>query len=594
MTPSSPSTGRAVFLLQSLTDIIGVVQETSLLIFLFLRLSSIMSVTSSPGGSTPLRISAPPSYSSLPPIITPPSLIHDPQGYRGTSPINQDITKSQWLLGILLDKPKYDKTASSLPRLPHPLREGGADIFSSPSLTRPVSRLPGKYSPDGHTSPDEPCGGARVLASPLHVTSPPSPKQKYKDSCLAIPVPSPTISQDIPSSHALLFYSHTSSTISMSPIDSTLPHLLSSFATVPVPPSPGRDAPPSIPDPSVSGMMLHAPVPDWRVSRGVPRLSPLERSAREMLGESAPETQAPSPQEHSALLYERTGSNLVSPSPPQSRFSARLRRLAPPALQLVPTPTEFSSPGPSTSIGGLRILQASSTQQGTPTIGLGIYVPRITQPEIVQQTPVPVSPSQATRSQVPEFGQVGEDPQSPEFGPYSPDSPPLEYMDIGSPRTPPNLPRHTLLSLPTVTPALSQGVSYDSFPSINPVPGRQQVGEEDVPMLPAYTDVVEADRISAQFRPEYPDQPVAGPSHLPALDLLFVARSDTGDLLGRVDRCVGAIRPIGLVSGEYYLSISRVFELIGALLSFAVSRCLLLHSKGTPLPLVRCPSDCAD
>lgn len=67
-------------------------------------------------------------------------------------------------------------------------------------------------------------------------------------------------------------------------------------------------------------------------------------------------------------------------------------------------------------------------------------------------------------------------------------------------------------------------------------------------MLPAYVEVAEADRYPRHLGAHILDQSIVDTSRLPALDLLFVARSDTGDLLDRVARCVDVIHPIGLVS----------------------------------------------
>ena len=492
---------------------------------------------------SPIDISPPPSYSSLSPVMSSPTLTRYPAP-RGD--VSDEPHESQRLLGIVLDRAKYEETSPS-PPLSCPIWEGGADVFSFPGFTRSISLLLDRSSPSSYTDPDGLSSGAHTLVSSFHASSPCKPKQNLSGSRLAILVPSPTLSQSISSSRALLFDSDDSA-ISSSPLNSSSPNTISSFATVYIP---FPESLPIISDPSHPNMLLHAPMPTRHIPRGVSRLSPLERGAREMLGESAPETRMPTPQKHFSSLYERTGSTLISPlSPPQSRFSARLRKLAPPALQLAPTSVEFCSPGSSASISGLRILQASSAQQGTTAIGLGINVPRIVQPEIlVQQTPSPVHSPQVTRTPAVPEPEEAQDPQVPQFGCLgSADSPALEYMDIGSPRTPPNLPRPTLLSLPTVTPAVSQGVHYGFTSPFETVRGQQRDLVEDVPMLPAYVEVAEADRYPRHLGAHILDQSIVDTSRLPALDLLFVARSDTGDLLDRVARCVDVIHPIGLVS----------------------------------------------
>lgn len=397
-----------------------------------------MSFTSTTRLSTSLRISIPPPYSSLSSIIISPAIIHTTtQHYSNINAITEKPYDSQRLLGRILDKAKYEKTASSSPCSSYSILGGDVSTFVPPCLTGPGSDLLGKLPPPRYSSPEDHNGAAHVLAlaSPHDAPSPRMRKEKYNESSLTISVISPILSQDLLSLRAPLLTLHT-------PVNTSTTYLGSPFCPLFSPPTSTVDIPLTpeaevlasiIPDPSTPGMTVHAPVPYNRPSRGRPRLSPLERGAREMLGESAPETRLPSPQERYVPLYQCSRPSLSpSLSPPQSRFSVRLRRLAPPALQLVPTQAEFSSPGSSASISNLRILQASSAQQGTTTIGLGINVPKITQPEVIQQQQSPIRSPQVTRSGPnPEHGEV-EDQQYSEYGRWAASSP-LDYMDFQIP-----------------------------------------------------------------------------------------------------------------------------------------------------------------
>lgn len=155
-----------------------------------------------------------------------------------------------------------------------------------------------------------------------------------------------------------------------------------------------------------------------------------------------------------------------------------------------------------------------------------------------------------------------------------------------------------------MTPVLSQGIHLDFEPEathyFDGPPQRQfEDHDEDVQMLPAYTEVVDVDRLKrprrvgngvsgAQYRDHERDRPVAGPSRLPALDLLFVSSSDTGDILARLASCLEAVRPVELVSGVY-LSFCRLGStiLIGAGAVFAVTWCLHVYSWGPSLSALR-------